>query len=90
MAGLKLSDHLVHELESNAARLGSLEAPPGTNPETAQTIRSAVAQAFVFAFRWIMVLCASLALASAAVAWRKIPSQGAERTADSGRVIAAD
>jgi hypothetical protein len=90
LAGLKLSDHIVHELQSNVARLGSLDAPSGTNPETAATIRSAVAEAFVSAFRWIMLLCASLALASAAVAWRKIPSQAAERTTDSGRVEVAD
>jgi MFS family permease len=90
LAGLKLSDQVVHELQSNVTRLGGLDAPPGTNPETARRIRSAVAQAFIFAFRWIMLLCASLALASAAVAWRKIPSRGAERTADFGRVAAAD
>ena len=89
LAALKLNDQIVHELQSNVARLGSLDAPAGTNPETAATIRSAVAEAFVFAFRWIMLLCASLALASAAVAWRKIPSQGAQRTTDFGRVAAA-
>ena len=79
IAGLSLNGSLVHELESNAARLGGLDAPSGTDPETAATIRSAVAQAFVFGFRLIMVLCAGFATASAAVAWRKIPSQKAER-----------
>ena len=90
LAALKLNDQIVYELQSNVARLGSLDAPAGTNPETAAAIRAAVAEAFVFAFRWIMVLCASLALASAAVAWRKIPSRGAQKTTDLGRVAAAD
>ena len=90
LAALKLNDQIVYELQSNVARLASLDAPAGTNPETAATIRSAVAEAFVFAFRWIMLLCASLALASAAVAWRKIPSRGAQKTTDLGRVAAAD
>jgi EmrB/QacA subfamily drug resistance transporter len=74
LAGLNLNSDVAHQLESNVARLGSLDAPSGTNPETSATIRSAVAEGFVFAFRWIMLLCACLAVASAAVAWRKIPS----------------
>jgi hypothetical protein len=90
LAGLALNEHIVQDLQSNVARLGSLDAPAGTSPETAATIRSAVAEAFVFAFRWIMLLCASLALASAAVAWRKMPSQGAEKTTTLGRIAAAD
>jgi EmrB/QacA subfamily drug resistance transporter len=74
LAALDLNHDLVHELESNVSRLGSLAAPSGTDPQTATVIWSAVAEAFVFAFRRIMLLCACLAIAGAAVAWRKIPS----------------
>jgi hypothetical protein len=90
LAGMNLNSDIIHELESNVARLGSLDAPSGTNPETAETIRSAVAKAFVFAFRRIMLLCACLAMASAAVALLKIPSPGSERPPDFGQGAAAN
>ncbi len=75
LSDLNLSANIVHELESNVARLGSLDAPRGTDPQTATTIHSVVAEAFLFAFRRIMLLCAGFAIAGAAIAWRKIPSQ---------------
>jgi EmrB/QacA subfamily drug resistance transporter len=73
LASLNLKTEVVHELESNVSRLGDLHAPEGVDPQTAATIRGAVAHAFVFGFRVIMLLCALLAVASAAVAWLKIP-----------------
>ena len=73
LASLNMKADIVYELESNVSRLGDLHAPPGVDPPTAATIRSTVERAFVFGFRVIMLLCALLALASAAVAWRKIP-----------------
>jgi EmrB/QacA subfamily drug resistance transporter len=78
LAALNLSPHVRQELESNVARLGSLDAPSETDPQTATTIRDAVAQAFVHCFRLIMVICAGLATVSAGVAWRKMPSRRAE------------
>jgi EmrB/QacA subfamily drug resistance transporter len=75
LASLNLNSAITHELESNVARLGNLDAPYGVDPHTAATIRSSIAQAFVFAFRLIMLICCSLATASAAVAWWKIPSK---------------
>jgi EmrB/QacA subfamily drug resistance transporter len=73
LADLNLNPEIVHYLESNVAKLGDLYAPSGTDPQTAEAIRSAVAKAFVFGFRLIMLICAGLATASAAVAWWKIP-----------------
>src|SRR6266496_2452602 len=90
LAGLNLNPGMVQQLESNAARLGSLDAPPSVDFQTATTIRSAIADAFVFGFRLIVLLCAVLALASAGVAWREIPAKSAARSADPDRVAAAD
>jgi MFS family permease len=90
LASLNLKAEIVQQLESNAAKLGSLDAPSSADPQTAATIRAAVAEAFVFGFRLIMLLCAGLALASAAVAWGEIPSQGVKRMPPLGRVAAAD
>jgi EmrB/QacA subfamily drug resistance transporter len=74
LANLNLNATIVHQLESNVAELGGLEPPPDVDSQTAVAIRSAIADAFVFGFRLIMLLCAVLALASAGVAWRKIPT----------------
>jgi EmrB/QacA subfamily drug resistance transporter len=89
LAALKVNAHMVHQLESNAAKLGTLDAPPDADPPTAAKIRSAIAEAFVFGFRLIMLLCACLASASAVVAWRTIPGRIAARAADFGDAAGA-
>jgi MFS family permease len=86
---LNLDAGIVSQLQSNVTKLGSLDAPPGVDSQTAAAIRSAIAHAFVFGFRTIMLLCALLALASASVSWRKIPSEIAARASDLGGVAAA-
>ena len=90
LTGQNFNADIVHELESNAAKLGSLDAPSRADQQTAEGIRTAVAAAFVFGFRLIMLLCAGLAIASAAIAWRKIPAEIAARAPDLGSVAAAD
>jgi hypothetical protein len=57
LAGLSLNADAVHDLESHQARLGSLDVPTSVDPQTAATIRAAIAEAFVFGFRLIMLLC---------------------------------
>jgi EmrB/QacA subfamily drug resistance transporter len=71
IAGLNLAPDILHSLQSNAIRLAGLEIPDaGGNALT--LIRAAIASAFVFAFRVIMLICAGLSVTSAAVAWRMI------------------
>jgi EmrB/QacA subfamily drug resistance transporter len=77
LAPLNLNVPVVNQLEANVARLGSLDAPPGVNSRSAAGIRSAISNAFIFGFRLIVFLCALLALASACVAWGKIPAERA-------------
>jgi EmrB/QacA subfamily drug resistance transporter len=74
LGSLNLNAGVVSQLESNATKLGDLDAPSGVDSQSAAAIRSAIAKAFVFGFRLIVVVCAVLALASAGVAWRKIPA----------------
>jgi EmrB/QacA subfamily drug resistance transporter len=90
LARLVLDADTVHRLEANVAMLGNLDAPPGTDNENVLAIRSRIAQAFVFAFRSISVLCAVLAIASAMVAWWKMPSDIAAGEQDFSGVEAAD
>ena len=75
LAGLNLNASIVQELQLNAARLGGLDAPSNIHPGTASIIRSAIAEAFICGFRFIMIICAGLAALSATVAWRKIPAR---------------
>lgn len=88
--GLHLNASVVQQLESNVAKLGSLGAPSGVDSQTASTISSVIAESFIFGFRLIMLFCAGLAIASSAVAWRKIPAVSAARVPDLGDVAAAD
>jgi EmrB/QacA subfamily drug resistance transporter len=90
LASLNLNADIVHQMESNVAKLGSLDVPPGVDSQTAEAIRSAIADAFIFGFRLIVLVCAALAIASAGVAWRNIPAESASRSPDLGGVAAAD
>jgi hypothetical protein len=90
LAALNLNASIVHQLESNLAMLGSLDAPPGVDERTALAIRSSIAKAFVFGFGLVAVFCAVLAIASTVVAWRKIPTRRALRAQDFGGAQAAD
>ncbi len=89
LAALKLNTEMVHQLENNAAKLGTLDAPANADLQTAARIRSAISEAFLFGFRLIMLLCVCLASASAVVAWRTIPSRSAVRAPDFGDAAGA-
>jgi len=75
LATQALNPSVVKELEANVTKLGSLDPPPNQDPGTAAGIRAAISHSFVFGFRMIMFICAALAIASAAVASRMIPSE---------------
>jgi EmrB/QacA subfamily drug resistance transporter len=74
LARLDIPPRVLHEIRSSVVRLGGLEVPSGLEANTSATIHVATAQAFVFAFRVIMLICAGLSLASAGVTLRMIPS----------------
>ena len=82
IAALNLKANIVHHLESNLEMLGNLDAPRGTDEATASAIRSRIAEAFVFGFRLIALVCAVLAIASAVVAGWKMPPQRSSQTQD--------
>ena len=68
-----MPDEVRSELRSNEIKLAALKPPRGVEPATAATIESSIIAAFVFSFRLMMGICAALAVASAAMAWRMIP-----------------
>jgi EmrB/QacA subfamily drug resistance transporter len=79
--GSRLSDSLTHttlpsgvmqELQANVSKLAALQAPADLDERTKLVIKEFVGEAFVFAFRIVMLMCAGLSLASAAISWRMI------------------
>lgn len=60
------------ELQSHAGRLAALKPPSGIDSASASAVEAAIAKSFVFSFRLVMWICAALALASAAIAWRML------------------
>lgn len=80
LANVNLPQHARSELQSNEIKLAALHAPAGIEPATATVVETSIVAAFLFGFRIVMGICAALAVASAAVAWRMI----ARREAVSG------
>ncbi len=66
---------ILHYIQSNATKLAGLDLPSGVDANTIVAIRQSIAHAFVFGFRIEMLICASLSLASGAVAWLLIPAR---------------
>ncbi len=71
---LSLIPSVLHDMQLNLVKLGGLDVPPGLDANAAAMVRNDITQAFVFGFRLIMVMCAGLAMASAGVALRMLPS----------------
>jgi EmrB/QacA subfamily drug resistance transporter len=88
LAHLDVAPNILHDIQSNAVKLGGLAVPSNLGAKAAATIRNAVSQAFVFGFRVVMLLCGGFAVASAGVALWMIPSRGAETLPDFDRVAA--
>jgi hypothetical protein len=60
-------------VRADEVKLAGLTTPAGVDPEVRDAIRESVGEAFVFGFRVIMAICATLAVASSAVSWRMVP-----------------
>jgi predicted MFS family arabinose efflux permease len=78
LAGLNLAPDVVRELQSGVVKLGDLKIPAGLDAGASAAVRDAIQGSFVFAFRVVMLICAGLAVLSAAVAWGMIPNRAEE------------
>src|SRR5438477_200883 len=85
LASLGVSRDLVREIQANQIKLAGVELPPGLDPGTSAAIRGAIAQAFTVGFRLIMLICASLSVASSAVAWQMISPEPNSATSYAAR-----
>ena len=76
LAHFSLPPEVLEEIRAEATKLAGLQVPTGLDPSTKASITQSIGEAFVFGYRIVMLICAGLALASAAVAWRMIPKSG--------------
>jgi MFS family permease len=65
----ELTPALIEAVEQQRDKLAAIELPAATDTREKTLARRAIAEAFVKGFRWIMLISAALALASAASAW---------------------
>jgi hypothetical protein len=70
---LSLPAAVFGQVHADEIKLAGMHVPDGIDPGTQAAIRKSVGDAFVFGFRTVMLMCAALAAASAAVAWLMIP-----------------
>ena len=72
LSELALAPAVRFDLQSNEIKLAAMDVPPDVDSGIASTIKVSINRAFVFAFRFVMLICAGLAVTSAAFAWRMI------------------
>jgi hypothetical protein len=75
LTGVALPRDVLQYIRSSEINLAGLDLPPGLHSDKATLIHAAISRAFVFGFRTVMLICASLSLASAAVAALMIPAK---------------
>ena len=69
LSRLYLPAGILRSVQSEETKLAGLQVPSSLDPGTAAAIRHAAGEAFGFGFRLEMLICASLAAFSSAVAW---------------------
>lgn len=79
LARLCLPPSVSQKIEAEKTKLAGLPLPADVDPATRAAIKETIAQAFLFGFRAVVLICAGLSVASSAVAWRMIP-KGAAHT----------
>ena len=60
-------------IQADEIKLAGLQVPADLDPATNLSIHVSIQEAFIFGFRYVMLICACLSGASAAVAWYMIP-----------------
>jgi EmrB/QacA subfamily drug resistance transporter len=77
LANFVLPPAISQAIQTEEIKLAGLQLPAGLDADTTVAIKKSVAEAFVFGFRIVMLICAALAVASAVVARRMIPRERA-------------
>jgi MFS family permease len=69
LAMLKLPSQLHQQIEMQQGKLAGIAIPREANNQLRGVIKQAINEAFIDGFRSVMLLCAGLSIASAAIAW---------------------
>jgi hypothetical protein len=72
LASLSVPGDKMAELRSNEIKLAALPVPLDLDPALASAVKARIDESFVFAFRFVMLICALLSATSACFAWRMI------------------
>ena len=75
LAPLSIPSGIVREIQTQEVKLAGLQLPAGINSGMTSALKRSIADAFVFGFRTVMLLCAGLSAASAAVAKRMLSKE---------------
>jgi EmrB/QacA subfamily drug resistance transporter len=70
---LVLPSSILEDLRAHETRLAGLQAPANLDSNTKAALANMIRQSFIFGFRIVMLLCAGLALAGAAIAGTMLP-----------------
>ena len=68
LIGANLPGSVVQSVQTQSARLAAIDIPGNVTPGTQQLVRRAIDESFVSGFRWVMLIGAALAAASAVTA----------------------
>jgi EmrB/QacA subfamily drug resistance transporter len=72
---MRLPAEAQRQLDNDRAKLAATEPPPTSDPETAASVRRAIANSFIVGFRWVLTLAAALAVLGALIAWLVIENR---------------
>jgi hypothetical protein len=74
LSHLVLPPGVLEEVRSGEVKLAGLPVPAGLSPAIETEVKQSIAEAFVFGFRVVMLICAALSVAGSVLAWLMIPN----------------
>jgi MFS family permease len=74
LAHLSLPSEILQQIRASQNKLGGMQVPDAVDPGIKGAITASIREAFVFAFRVVLLICAALSVSSAAIAWIMIPA----------------
>jgi EmrB/QacA subfamily drug resistance transporter len=77
LTALRLPPSVVNQIQENKVKLAAIKLPESLDTRTRDHVKASIFEAFLLGFRLISLICAALALASAAVTWLFIPGRAA-------------
>ncbi len=79
LAKISLNQNTVHDIQAKKIELAAIETPRELDSESAAAVQRAIFAAFDHGLRIVLVCCAGLSVASAAIAWGLIGTEESAR-----------